>query len=99
VAEGQDATWKGVAVYGKYAFCENFALTIRGEQFNDEDGVRTGTIQRLREVTFTPDFVISKNFHLRSDLRFDHSNKDAFEKDSTHSDHQTTIALNVLYFF
>jgi len=99
VAEGVDATWHGIALYGKYAVCSDFSVTVRGEQFNDEDGVRTGVTQHLREVTFTPDFKISKNFELRSDVRFDHSNKNVFEKDNGFTDHQTTIAVNALFFF
>src|SRR5262249_51227687 len=70
VSEGVDATWHGFALYGKYAFCEHFSLTVRGEQFYDDDGVRTGVSQRLREVTFTPDFHFGKNFDIRADLRF-----------------------------
>jgi hypothetical protein len=99
VGPGADATWNGFAAYGKVDLTDTFSMAFRGEQFKDEDGVRTGVIQKVREFTITPSVKIGKGFVARGDLRFDHSNKRVFQKNDSFKQNQTTIALNLLYFF
>ena len=41
----RDASWQGIAGYGRYAFSDR-ALTLRGEWFDDPQGARTGTRSR-----------------------------------------------------
>lgn len=94
-----DASWHRFALYTKIDLTDHFSIAVRGEHFDDEDGVRTGVNQKLREITFTPAFKIRDNFVLRSDFRFDHSNKEVFEEEEGSTDNQTTWALNLLYFF
>ncbi len=37
----RDTKWYGIAGYAKYSFTDWFAVALRGEWFNDPDGVRT----------------------------------------------------------
>lgn len=96
---GQDATWSGVALYGRLGVTPSFALVLRAEVFDDPDGVRTGTAQKLAELTLTPELKLAPGLVLRADLRLDHSTRDVFEKDSGLTGTQPTVLLNALYFF
>jgi hypothetical protein len=97
--DGSDAKWAGIAGYVKYDFSDLFSAAIRGEYFNDDDGVRTGIAQKVKEITITPEFRLAKNLILRPEYRHDWSNKEFF--DSRHVDgnkkSQDTIALGVMY--
>ena len=93
------ATWSGLAVYVRFAVCERLALIARGETFRDEYGVRTGLDQRLTGFTLTPELKVAPGLVLRADLRYDHSDINAFESDSGSKDHQTTLLMNALVTF
>lgn len=100
IAQGQDARWDGTALYAKFDLSKKWALTLRHEWFNDRDGFRTGTAQKLREWTFTPTYKVTDNFLLRADLRFDYSNQAVFEKrGSVFVNNQGTLFLNGIYLF
>lgn len=94
-ADGSDAKWYGVAGYAKYDFSDLFSTAIRAEYFKDDDGVRTGTEQSVKEVTITPEFRIAKNLLIRPEYRHDWSDEMSF--DSGTSKHQDTIALGAMY--
>lgn len=96
---GQDATWGGVALYGRLGLSPSFALVVRGEVFDDPDGVRTGTPQTLSELTLSPELKLAPGLVLRADLRLDHSTSDVFEKETGLTGTQPTVLLNALYFF
>ncbi|MBK9089873.1 MAG: porin [Holophagales bacterium] len=96
---GLDATWGGVALYGRLGLSPSFALVLRAEVFDDPDGVRTGTPQTLSELTFTPELKLAPGLVLRADLRLDHSTSDVFEKEASLTGTQPTVLLNALYFF
>jgi hypothetical protein len=93
------AVWFGVAGYGKYRVSNNISLAIRAEQFNDEYGVRTGVIQRLQEITFSPEYTPSENIIVRADWRYDKSDKTVFQKRNNPVDSQTVLAFNFIYLF
>jgi predicted porin len=93
------AEWFGIAGYIKYRVTEKFSLALRLEQFNDEDGVRTGIIQRLQEITFSPEYSFSENFIVRADWRYDKSDKTVFQKKNGLVDSQPLIAFNFIYLF
>jgi hypothetical protein len=93
------AVWFGVAGYGKYRFSSKFSLAIRAERFNDENGVRTGIIQRLQEITFSPEYAPSRNFIVRAEWRYDKSDKTVFQKNNEPVDSQTLLAFNFIYLF
>ncbi len=90
-----DAKWYGVAAIVKYDFTDAYSLAVRGEYFNDKDGVRTGTEQKLKEITITPEIRLAEGLVLRPEYRHDWSDKDVF--DSATNDSQDTIALGVMY--
>lgn len=96
---GLDATWGGVALYGRLGLSPSFALVLRAEVFDDPDGVRTGTEQTLSELTLTPELKLAPGLVLRADLRLDHSTRDVFEKEAGFAGTQPTVLLNALYFF
>lgn len=94
-ADGSDGKWYGVAGYAKYDFSDLFSAAIRGEYFKDDDGVRTGTEQSVKEITITPEFRVAKNLIIRPEYRHDWSDEKAF--DSGTSKNQDTIGLGVMY--
>jgi maltoporin len=96
---GRDSEWYGVAAYVKYDFTDSFSMAVRGEYFNDENGVRTGIAQELKEITVTPEFRIAKNLLVRPEYRHDWSTQKAFDSEHQALDTKTqdTIALGVMY--
>jgi hypothetical protein len=94
-----DAKWYGIAGYARYDFNDLFSATVRGEYFNDSDGVRTGTAQKAKEVTFTPEFRVVKNLIVRPEYRHDWSDQNVFDSHSgtLNKKSQDTIALGVMY--
>jgi hypothetical protein len=96
---GLDATWQGVASYVRFNPASRVGLTLRGELFDDEDGARTGTVQKLKEVTFTPEVKVWRGFYLRGEVRHDLSNESVFDDKSGTKNNQTTFALNAFYTF
>ncbi len=96
---GRDSQWYGVAGYVKYEFTDVFSTSIRGEYFNDLNGVRTGIAQELKEITLTPEFKVAKNLLLRPEYRHDWSDQKGFDshKQTFNQKNQDTIALGVMY--
>lgn len=98
-ADGGSATWWGGAGIAKYDVNDLFSVALRYEYFKDTDGIRTGTAQKLQEVTLTPQFTLAKNLLLRPEYRHDWSNEQSFPGSSGNSKkkNQDTIALGVMY--
>jgi hypothetical protein len=98
-ADGGTATWWGGAGIAKYDVNDLFSIALRYEYFDDKDGVRTGTAQKLQEVTLTPQFTLAKNLLLRPEYRHDWSNEQSFPGSSSGSKkkNQDTVALGVMY--
>ncbi|MEY4760718.1 MAG: hypothetical protein RLZZ200_574 [Pseudomonadota bacterium] len=74
------ASWQGVAGYLNYAIDDNWRVSLRAEYFDDEDGARTGTPQKLKEGTLTLAYAPSKAFEVRGELRADESDVATFLK-------------------
>ena len=91
--------WMGIAGYLRNPFTSSFAVTLRGELFDDRDGARTGTAQKVSEFTVTPELRLTPHFLVRSDLRSDHSDHDSFQKGATFTATQTTVLFSVIYHF
>jgi hypothetical protein len=68
---------------------------VRAEYFKDQDGVRTGTAQALKEITFTPEIRVAQGLIIRPEYRHDWSDERVF--DSGTGKNQDTIALGVMY--
>ena len=47
--------WSGISGIVKYDINDTYSISVRGESFDDKDGFRTGTTQKLTEVTVTPE--------------------------------------------
>ncbi len=113
VCQGEDAIWKGIAGYLKYAFTPKYSLAFRPEVFNDGGGTRTGIPQILRGFTWTPEYDMAPKlskinehfkkldgkFVVRGDIRLDLSNKDVFQRNAYWVDNQFTTAVNLIYLF
>ena len=94
-AAGGAATWSGIAGIVKYDFNDKYSLAVRGETFGDKEGVRTGTAQRLKEITVTPEIRLNGGLILRPEYRHDSSSQSSFDNATKNS--QNTIALGVMY--
>jgi hypothetical protein len=90
-----DAKWSGIAGIVKYDFTDTYSLAVRAESFDDKDGFRTGTVQKLKEVTVTPEIRLNGGLILRPEYRHDSSDKQSFDGGQKKS--QDTIALGVMY--
>jgi hypothetical protein len=94
-----DAHWKGIAGYVRFAPSGPFALSLRGESFDDEEGARTGVSQSINEVTLTPEVRLGAGTIARADLRVDHSTAASFSTHDGFGHRQRTILVNVLHHF
>jgi hypothetical protein len=91
----KNASWYGFAGIAKYDFNDKYSLSGRAEYFNDKDGVRTGTAQKLKEITITPEIRLAKDLLVRPEYRHDWSDEMSFKGGSRKS--QDTLALAVMY--
>jgi Putative beta-barrel porin-2, OmpL-like. bbp2 len=89
------AEWKGYAGIVKYDLSDRHSVAARGEVFNDEDGFRTGTAQRLKEVTLTWEIRLNGGLILRPEYRHDSSDVASFDNGTKNS--QNTVALGAMY--
>jgi hypothetical protein len=94
-AGGGTAKWSGFAGIVKYDFNETYSIAVRGESFDDKDGVRTGTVQKLTEWTLTPEIRLANGIILRPEYRHDSSNKESFDNGTKKT--QDTLALAAMY--
>lgn len=105
-ANGDSATWSGIAAIAKYEVSDKHSVALRGEYFSDQDGVRTSTAQELKEVTLTWETKLNGGLILRPEFRHDWSNNKAFDSGSSSTPvtngngmkrSQDTLALGVMY--
>ncbi len=94
-AAGGTAKWSGFAGIIKYDINDTYSIAVRGEYFDDKDGVRTGTTQKLKEVTVTPEIRLANGIILRPEYRHDSSDKESFDNGTKKS--QDTVALGAMY--
>jgi hypothetical protein len=94
-ASGGTAKWSGFAGIVKYDINDTYSISVRGESFDDKNGVRTGTAQRLTEVTVTPEIRLANGLVLRPEYRHDSSGTESFDKGTKKT--QDTIALAAMY--
>jgi hypothetical protein len=95
------ANWLGMAGYINYKFNDTWRVSLRGDDFNDRNGYRTGVAQNLKELTLSIGYVPIKNLNICAETRRDFSNVDAFvDINSTNvGDTQQSFALVALYSF
>lgn len=85
----ESVSWWGIAGYVVADLHPAISLALRGEYFDDEDGFRTGTAQKVFELTPTLSVKPFKgliagnrfvdNFEARAEFRWDHSDERFFE--------------------
>ena len=76
-------TWKGAAVYGRYAFSPKSAFAVRAEVFDDPRGYATGLgvpLLDVKEVTATYEYKFADALLVRGEARYDFSNAPIFDK-------------------
>lgn len=69
-----NVSWQGFAKYFSYQVTPEFALNLRGEYFNDQDGNRTGFRGVYRNLTTGFACKPRTNLILRSEVRVDYNN-------------------------
>lgn len=106
VAGDPNLSWNGLALYGNYAWTEQWRTAVRVEYFDDKDGFNTGAVQKVKEVTFTAAYMPAKSFEARLEVRRDWSNESTFVKTlGTDADaplltkNQTGVALQGIFKF
>ncbi len=90
------ANWWGIAGYGHYRFNRWVGFSTRGEFF-DDDGSRTGTHQKLWEVTATGHLYITDHLEIRAEYRHDDSNVPVFLKGFRPVETQDTISGELIF--
>jgi Putative beta-barrel porin-2, OmpL-like. bbp2 len=89
------ASWSGFSGIAKYDINDTFSISFRGETFDDNDGFRTGTAQRLTEYTLTPEIRLAGGFTIRPEYRHDESNHESFDNNTKKN--QNTYAIAAMY--
>ena len=97
-------TWKGVALYGRYAIGEQSAVALRAEILDDPAGYATGLgLSRLdvKEATGTFEHTFADALILRCEARYDFSNDRVFDKktDINHQQGQSTLLIGLVALF
>lgn len=108
----QDAEWYGFGGYLRYDFMDRAYAAVRGEFFNDEDGVRTdpnglnpaiapGQGAEYWEITLTLGYEITDGLMGRLEYRHDDADEDVFVGDAAgvFESSQDTFAAELIYSF
>ena len=92
---------QGIAAYLKLQATPVFSITPRFEYYADPMGFTTGTAQRIREFTLTPEFIISKNLVTRFEYRHDWSTEPTFSVSGPDDDpkKQHTVGVGLILKF
>lgn len=95
------AKWSGLAGYANYQISDRWKLSLRGEYFDDEDGYRTGIVQKWKEATLTLAWLPTREIELRAEARRDRSNVASFlDRDGvTGRNTNRSLAVQFLYKF
>ena len=77
-ASQRGGKWYGAAAYAKWQFAKNWYVAMRGEYFNDPNGLRTGIREQLYEGTATLNWQLAEPLATRLEFRSDISNRYVF---------------------
>ena len=99
-----NADWQGVAGYIVFAPTEDWQFALRGEVFDDPDGVRTlvqqagfGPGATYWEFTPTVVYKIADGLLWRNEYRHDQSDKAVFPHQNSYNTGQDTLATELVY--
>lgn len=100
-SRGGKAKWQGFAGYVNYQLADQWRVSVRGEYFDDQDGYRTGVVQKWKEGTVTIAYMPIKALEIRAEFRADKSDRNAFLKSDgvTATDSQRSYGIELLYKF
>ncbi len=74
------ATWKGVALYGRYTVDTLSAVAVRAEVYNDPLGYTTTIANTYKEVTLTLEHKLFNQMLIRGEFRDDMALNPAYDK-------------------
>jgi opacity protein-like surface antigen len=100
----ESALWYGVAGYAIVQATDDLSFALRGEVFDDSDGVRLGSNQAPTgsttwEITPTVSYQLTNGLLWRAEYRHDESDKKIFGKDDHFVRGQDTLATELIYAF
>lgn len=99
-ANSGNNTWYGFSGIARYDVNDWFSLNFRGQTFDDHEGARSGTRQRMWAASVTPEVRINNNMVVRAEYRHDESDNASFtDRYGAGQHHQDTIAFNALVYF
>ena len=95
------AVWKGIALTGKFTLSDVSAIAARIEDYYDQSGFTTGTLQKLSELTLTYELKFTNSLTTRLEFRRDMSDKNTFEDNSgtLTNNNQNTILIGSIFTF
>jgi len=95
----KDAEWYGYAAIAKYDFNDTYSISLRGEYFRDDEGVRVGIKQAMKEVTITPEIRLANGIILRPEYRHEWAGSKTFDSHHVMTNRKTqdTIAFAIMY--
>ncbi|MGE0393166.1 MAG: porin [Vicinamibacterales bacterium] len=96
---GADVDWQAVSLYLRGQITPVFAVAPRMEFFNDDAGIVSGAVQKLKEFTLTGEFKSSEGLIFRLEYRRDMSNIDFFTKNGVARNNQNTFTAGFVYAF
>jgi hypothetical protein len=88
-------TWKGLALYGRYALATDSFLSVRAEVYDDPQGYTTARPQSLREVTLTYEYRFPVNLLARAEYRYDWSTATPFDGATVPGSRSTQSTLGI----
>ncbi|VAX16841.1 hypothetical protein MNBD_NITROSPINAE01-1110 [hydrothermal vent metagenome] len=102
VTPGDDAKWTAFLVMANYSFTDKIALTLRYDQFHDEDGARLGNgIEETRSaITISPSYAIADGFGVLAEYRYTSSDEDTFvDRDGNKEGSASEVAVKFTFVF
>jgi hypothetical protein len=95
-----DASWWGLAVYGKLQATPKWALVGRYEYADDSDGGFMTFGTKVQSFTVTSDHLIAGALKMRLEYRTDFADEAIFSKDNgLNEKSQTTLTVGLVYGF
>jgi len=105
---GKTSSWWGAAVYLNFDPTSTFGLTLRGEYFNDKDGIKINPLDigtetpglNVFDLTLSGICKVGSNLTIIPELRLDDGSKEFFVKsDGTFSKSTVSAILAAVYKF
>lgn len=85
--------WSGTALIARRSFGRGWAAALRGEHFEDSNGLKTGFGQNLNEITATLEYAHGDHSLTRLEVRHDHAGTPFFPTANGSSKDQDTLTL------